>query len=148
MLISASCCLFILRIRRPPVSTRTDTLLPYTTLFRSDVVDRGQGRAAFRSVNDVDDRAASMGGRPLDMKGQLGGDGCRSARMSGVIAQRDVDQLCSGKGGIDRGLCDDTRAGCGFFREETSRGAVGAAAAHLVATEEQDRKSTRLNSSH
>src|SRR3546814_3156782 len=77
-----------------------------------------------------------MGGRPLVMKGQLGGDGCRSARMSGVIAQRDVDQLCSGKGGIDRGLCDDTRAGCGFFREETSRGAVGAAAAHLVATEE------------
>src|SRR3546814_19642448 len=56
--------------------------------------------------------------------------------MAGVIAQGDVDQLCSGKGGIDRGLCDDTRAGCGFFREETSRGAVGAAAAHLVATEE------------
>src|SRR3546814_7199529 len=34
-----------------------------------DIVDRGQGQAAFRSVNDVDDRAASMGGRPLDMKG-------------------------------------------------------------------------------
>src|SRR3546814_3843497 len=26
---------FFLRIRRPPRSTRTDTLLPYTTLFRS-----------------------------------------------------------------------------------------------------------------
>src|SRR3546814_16076993 len=26
---------FFLRIRRPPSSTRTDTLLPYTTLFRS-----------------------------------------------------------------------------------------------------------------
>src|SRR3546814_14570373 len=25
-------------IRRPPVSTRTDTLFPYTTLFRSDIV--------------------------------------------------------------------------------------------------------------
>src|SRR3546814_4566618 len=24
-------------IRRPPISTRTDTLFPYTTLFRSDV---------------------------------------------------------------------------------------------------------------
>src|SRR3546814_6548533 len=24
--------------RRPPISTRTDTLLPYTTLFRSDLV--------------------------------------------------------------------------------------------------------------
>src|SRR3546814_4746371 len=27
--------LFVLRIRRPPRSTRTDTLFPYTTLFRS-----------------------------------------------------------------------------------------------------------------
>src|SRR3546814_16629236 len=26
---------FLLMIRRPPISTRTDTLLPYTTLFRS-----------------------------------------------------------------------------------------------------------------
>src|SRR3546814_7815602 len=25
---------FFLRIRRPPISTRTDTLFPYTTLFR------------------------------------------------------------------------------------------------------------------
>src|SRR3546814_1340540 len=30
--------LFFLMIRRPPRSTRTDTLFPYTTLFRSDEV--------------------------------------------------------------------------------------------------------------
>src|SRR3546814_15064245 len=30
-------------IRRPPRSTRTDTLCPYTTLFRSDVVLVGVG---------------------------------------------------------------------------------------------------------
>src|SRR3546814_8496666 len=29
-------------IRRPPRSTRTDTLFPYTTLFRSDIIE-GQG---------------------------------------------------------------------------------------------------------
>src|SRR3546814_2052172 len=29
---------FFLMIRRPPRSTRTDTLFPYTTLFRSDIV--------------------------------------------------------------------------------------------------------------
>src|SRR3546814_1706641 len=29
------CVFFFLRIRRPPRSTRTDTLFPYTTLFRS-----------------------------------------------------------------------------------------------------------------
>src|SRR3546814_5032099 len=34
------CCLyfFFLMIRRPPRSTRTDTLFPYTTLFRSFTV--------------------------------------------------------------------------------------------------------------
>src|SRR3546814_3991219 len=30
-------CFFFLMIRRPPRSTRTDTLFPYTTLFRSCV---------------------------------------------------------------------------------------------------------------
>src|SRR3546814_2457316 len=34
-------------IRRPPRSTRTDTLFPYTTLFRSG---RGQGCAGARPV--------------------------------------------------------------------------------------------------
>src|SRR3546814_6878260 len=33
-------------LRRPPRSTRTDTLVPYTTLFRS--LDVGQGRPALR----------------------------------------------------------------------------------------------------
>src|SRR3546814_8061743 len=36
------CCsvfFFFLMIRRPPRSTRTDTLLPYTTLFRSVTLD-------------------------------------------------------------------------------------------------------------
>src|SRR3546814_17725150 len=36
------CFFFFLMIRRPPRSTRTDTLFPYTTLFRS----RGIGSAA------------------------------------------------------------------------------------------------------
>src|SRR3546814_4679728 len=31
-------CFFFLRIRRPPRSTRTDTLFPYTTLFRSEQI--------------------------------------------------------------------------------------------------------------
>src|SRR3546814_4090135 len=36
------CVIFFLMIRRPPISTRTDTLFPYTTLFRSH---RHRGRA-------------------------------------------------------------------------------------------------------
>src|SRR3546814_7686066 len=33
---------FCLMIRRPPRSTRTDTLFPYTTLFRSQLRQNGQ----------------------------------------------------------------------------------------------------------
>src|SRR3546814_17022095 len=34
--------IFFLMIRRPPISTRTYTLFPYTTLFRSQSVVRGR----------------------------------------------------------------------------------------------------------
>src|SRR3546814_7312929 len=34
-----SCVCFFLMLRRPPRSTRTDTLFPYTTLFRSGARD-------------------------------------------------------------------------------------------------------------
>src|SRR3546814_14075182 len=34
------CCFFFLMIRRPPRSPRTDTLFPYTTLFRSPTIRR------------------------------------------------------------------------------------------------------------
>src|SRR3546814_6157847 len=39
---------FFLSIRRPPRSTRTDTLFPYTTLFRSDSQD-----IPFCGLNDI-----------------------------------------------------------------------------------------------
>src|SRR3546814_112746 len=35
LLLPVYLCIFVLMIRRPPRSTRTDTLFPYTTLFRS-----------------------------------------------------------------------------------------------------------------
>src|SRR3546814_12208837 len=43
-------------IRRPPISTRTDTLFPYTTLFRSAQCGlvRGARGAADRIRNDID----------------------------------------------------------------------------------------------
>src|SRR3546814_4884965 len=39
-LVSSFCLCCFLMIRRPPRSTRTDTLFPYTTLFRSEAVER------------------------------------------------------------------------------------------------------------
>src|SRR3546814_19110950 len=41
---------FFLMIRRPPRSTRTDTLFPYTTLFRSDGGARDRLRHALCRV--------------------------------------------------------------------------------------------------
>src|SRR3546814_3187825 len=51
-------CLFFLRIRRPPRSTRTDTLFPYTTLFRS--------RRRARSRSAARDRGAARRNRRSD----------------------------------------------------------------------------------
>src|SRR3546814_6478318 len=50
-------------IRRPPISTRTDTFFPYTTRFRSIRVLSGQhleqrGLAHAVCADDADDRAA------------------------------------------------------------------------------------------
>src|SRR3546814_13619093 len=44
----SSCSFFFLMIRRPPRSTRTDTLFPYTTLFRSYATPAGGPDASGR----------------------------------------------------------------------------------------------------
>src|SRR3546814_18848333 len=51
------CVVFFLMIRRPPRSTRTDTLFPYTTLFRSgERVDTQRRHAvALRVIGVMDD---------------------------------------------------------------------------------------------
>src|SRR3546814_13345445 len=43
--------IFFLMIRRPPRSTRTDTLFPYTTLFRSAHADFVAAQAAVSAAN-------------------------------------------------------------------------------------------------
>src|SRR3546814_5750999 len=48
-MLSSFCCFFLL-IRRPPRSTRTDTLFPYTTLFRS-LRRRGKRDEADRRID-------------------------------------------------------------------------------------------------
>src|SRR3546814_8969580 len=55
-----SCLFFFLMIRRPPRSTRTDTLFPYTTLFRSHgaVAHAGHARQCRLDLGGVDVHAA------------------------------------------------------------------------------------------
>src|SRR3546814_13666279 len=45
MWIVVVCCFFFLMMRRPPRATRTDTLFPCTTLFRSEVMAHRWGGA-------------------------------------------------------------------------------------------------------
>src|SRR3546814_10623916 len=53
-------CVFFLMLRRPPRSTRTDTLFPYTTLFRSVLVAISGGiRCGHR--NTAEDEASRHG---------------------------------------------------------------------------------------
>src|SRR3546814_13169913 len=79
--------LFFLMLRRPPRSTRTDTLFPYTTLFRSALsVRTGVDDAA---AGDARHRRADRAGRPAD-----GRDGRPALRPAGRSEERRVGKEC------------------------------------------------------
>src|SRR3546814_13750542 len=65
---------FFLMIRRPPRSTRTDTLFPYTTLFRSGsvTVAGGDGSTVVRMPDGVEGRVT---GRASAASFSVGTDG-------------------------------------------------------------------------
>src|SRR3546814_952770 len=52
-------------IRRPPRSTRTDTLCPYTTLFRSDADELDDARQLARGGEQAGRRRARRAGQQL-----------------------------------------------------------------------------------
>src|SRR3546814_20873781 len=89
---------FFLMIRRPPRSTRTDTLFPYTTLFRSisDVLAADEvleiGRADLCRI--VEDGSCNLA-VPVEILGYVDrGDG-ESERLAGGIADRKSTRLNS-----------------------------------------------------
>src|SRR3546814_20011222 len=106
-------------IRRPPRSTRTDTLFPDTTLLRSRRTDQVEGRFAARLLAILVevvhvllvDRAH---GDDHDLNGRAGGKVPHLAELGGIV-------------------------------EEIVEGLAGIEAFEMLLG---DRKSTRLNSSH
>src|SRR3546814_20235515 len=81
---------FCLWIRLPPRSTRTDTLFPYTTLFRS----KGIGQRQRRSVILLADRRADGGGEQSLGKALIRrGD----ARHMAEILHRDRTEIAADK---------------------------------------------------
>src|SRR3546814_5416192 len=118
-------------IRRPPRSTRTDTLFPYTTLFRS-IVDKtkafNKSNAAefYETHKDVD---AKYCGEKLDARREVG--------STKVKLEKYIEQLRKSHPGIGYDAINDNSTVKALNKEHDD------AEAKL-----KDRKSTRLTSSH
>src|SRR3546814_9170864 len=79
---------FFLMIRRPPRSTRTDTLFPYTTLFRSQ---EGTARTAHIGCRRRAARRSGAGGKgrtPAPHHRPRGRTAGRSVRTAQLLADR------------------------------------------------------------
>src|SRR3546814_17437969 len=95
--ILCACSFFFLMIRRPPRSTRTDTLFPYTTLFRSVMfaVRRCEvdylGSARLDDLLDIETRLLKVGGASLEAEQIIRRDGDDLARLRIRLACIDRD---------------------------------------------------------
>src|SRR3546814_9749093 len=115
-------------IRRPPRSTRTDTLFPYTTLFRSAFDERAYpARYAHIWEGEYEPQAA---GAPWDRLTIHQNRRVEAPALTRILVG--IDPPVSAEAGSDE--CGILVGGIG----EDGRGYIL----------EEDRKSTRLNSSH
>src|SRR3546814_12067181 len=102
------CCL-LLMIRRPPRSTRTDTPVPYTTLFRS-VVEVVAGSGELRTgevLLETDDEGSHLAAAHRSSRAELGGgDALDDAGLIQAIDGRlDVSVLVGDVGEIGSASC-------------------------------------------
>src|SRR3546814_19388557 len=111
------CLMFFLMIRLPPRSTRTDTLFPYTTLFRSIAHGAGDESCAVRARTGFGETEAHDHLARRDAR-----------KPFGLLVRRSVDQK--------------------RLRSEAEADADDRAERGRTPSQFQDRKSTRLNSSH
>src|SRR3546814_5587862 len=143
-------------IRRPPRSTRTDTLFPYTTLFRSEgllvaflnldeviriIRTEDEPKAALIARFDLSDEQAEY---ILETKLK------QLARLEEMKIRGEQDELDSerdrliatlgSKAKLKKLIKDELLADAKKFGDDRR--------SPLVAREAADRKSTRLNSSH
>src|SRR3546814_4733051 len=115
-------------IRRPPRSTRTDTLFPYTTLFRSSMTGSWTGTIGSSSASAID---------------AIGGADAKAIGGSHVGAPSGLRRIPSGGAHRRQELLYRNLQLVGLLGELPAGGRhLGRRGAGL------DRKSTRLNSSH
>src|SRR3546814_10057013 len=123
-------------IRRPPRSTRTDTLFPYTTLFRSIVLALWRGLRGGPAWLLLAAAAAVTGVEVVNYHAHAGhGDPLQTVHQPVELARYALRYLTSGVAII------------GTTGQELLGGALVAVWA-AMALPALDRKSTRLNSSH
>src|SRR3546814_2179719 len=112
-------------IRRPPRSTRTATLFPYTTLFRSSRLSSAGRPSPLVTVGIMDDKGALLG------HGERGEVVIRSSLvMAGYYKNPDATAEASAHGWHHTG-------DIGYLDDD-----------NYLFIVDRDRKSTRLNSSH
>src|SRR3546814_17784293 len=115
---------FFLMIRRPPRSTRTDTLFPYTTLFRSTITPASVSASTAKNGN----KYAVMKGATIAREGQ---EAKVMTAMAFGKSHTEVAKLLRKGRSVDLAVQYD-----------------GGTVKIVGLPREQDRKSTRLNSSH
>src|SRR3546814_17522152 len=100
---------FCLMIRRPPSSTRTDTLFPYTTLFRSGLA-----------------QVANGGGYPTCRQWWSDGSTGLRARLLGQVDPTLLNRLAGWAGFLSRAEVDDsvTRAIASPRTQKLNQGSV------------------------
>src|SRR3546814_21199223 len=101
--------------RRPPRSTRTDTLVPYTTLFRSDPANYPEAERVLKTAVALDNP------NPF------------AWYQLGIVYANKGDQARAAHASAERYSLEGGQAGLALRNAEMAM---------------QDRKSTRLNSSH
>src|SRR3546814_17978615 len=127
-------------IRRPPRSTRTDTLFPYTTLFRSGRGDRrdhrarGQSAVQRRQGRGVHPRRPQRAGRLADGRRHPQGRG------GGGRAQREEPDPAGARGDEACPARDDGRGGGSGERRE---GKEGVSTGRSWWARSQEKKQTR-----
>src|SRR3546814_6393944 len=162
------CFFFFLMIRRPPRSTRTDTLFPYTTLFRSHHgIDRDR-LAVFVAQGDLRLRVRAQSrqrrvlllahlGLLLDQAvREMDRGGHVAARLVGGVAEHQAlvaGALLFGLLAVDAlvdvgGLLADQVEHAAGGAVDADVGRVVADVQDHLAGQRLDRTSTRLNSSH
>src|SRR3546814_11986432 len=121
-------------IRPPPRSTRTDTLLPYTTLFRSlTEPDAGINTTSITTFASRDGEGWRLNGRKIWITAVPDSD-----KMLVIARTQRLDEVERKTLGISLFMIDVDREGLTHFPIEK-------AGTHTLTS---DRKSTRLNSSH